>query len=115
VAVAAIRPSRRSLAVFTGNPKHIRTSPVIDPAGGDEQEVRQPVDEANRCGIDGLVLLVRQFDNQPLGAACHGAGQMQISGRLAAARQDEGPQRLEIGVEGVDIGFDPVNLRVDDA
>ena len=52
-----------------------------------------------------------QLGDQPLGAPANGAGEMQISRRRKAARQDEGAQRLELAIEEVDLAFQPSDLR----
>ena len=51
----------------------------------------------------------------PLGAARDGAGEMQPGRRLAAAGQDEGIERLKLGVHGVDLVLQPLDLRRHDA
>ena len=50
-----------------------------------------------------------------LGAARDGAGQMQPRRGLAAAGQDEGLERLQLGVHGVDLVLEPLDLRGHDA
>ena len=51
----------------------------------------------------------------PLGAARDGAREMQPRRRLAAAGQDEGVERLKLGVHGVDLVLEPLDLRGHDA
>ena len=55
--------------------------------------------------------LVVELGDQPLGAPAHGAGEMEIGGRRAPSRQDEGSQRLELVIEPVDLGLEPIDLR----
>ena len=50
----------------------------------------------------------------PLGATRDGAGEMQPGRGLAAARQDEGFERLELGIHGVDLVLQAFDLRGDD-
>ena len=80
-------------------------------AGGDEQEVGQPVDVFQHFRRDALVRLVVEFGDQPLGAPANGAGEMEIGGRRASSRQDERPQRREFVIEPVDLGLEPLDLR----
>jgi hypothetical protein len=84
------------------------TSPfrvVIDDAAGDEQQIGDAVDVADAVGVDVLALDLRQRHHGALGSAADGAGQMQRGRRWRAAGQDEGFQRLQIGVQRVDIGL----------
>jgi len=55
---------------------------------------------------------VLKLGDQPLGAPAHGAGEMQISRRRAAAREDKGSQRRKLGIKPVDLAFEPGHLRL---
>ena len=59
--------------------------------------------------------LLRQLHHQPLGAARDRAGEVQIGGGRRAARQHEGIERREFRVHRVDLVFQPLDLRVDNA
>src|SRR6516165_7378013 len=92
-------------AILARHPEHVGSALVIAEAGGDEEKIREPVNIFENRGRDALAGLVLELGDEPLGAATHGAGEMQVGRGGAAARQDERAQRLEPGVEAVDLAF----------
>src|SRR5882757_7530973 len=93
------------LPVLTRRPEHVARALVVGVAARDEQEVGEPVDVFQRRRRDVLTGLVLEFHHDTLGAPAYRARQMQIGRRRAAARQDEGTQRLQSGVESVNLAL----------
>ena len=83
-------------------------------AAGDEQEIGQPIDVFKRGIGDGFAWLIPELHHDALGAPADRAREMQIRRSRVAARQDEGSQRTQTGIEPVDLAFDPDNLGVGD-
>ena len=75
------------------------------PACGDEQQVAQPVQVADRDLRDPLAGRGRQGDDAPLRAAADGAGHVQRGGGQIAGGQDEHVQRRQGLLEEVDVVF----------
>ena len=85
------------------HPQHVARALVVDGAARDEQEIRQAVDVAAAPPPRRSSPGVGELDDQALGAPADGAREMQIGGGRRAARQHEGAQRRELGVERVDL------------
>ena len=86
----------RVSACLAGNPQHVAGGARIGPAAGDEEEVRQPVDIGDGALAHMLALMQAKLDDEALGAAADGAGQVEVSGGGMAAGQHEGAQRREL-------------------
>ena len=86
----------------------------VDPPAGDEIEIRQAIDEAQHRLRYRFIVQRGQFCSQPLGPAAHGPALMQMGCRRMPAGQDEGPQRVEFGVQLIDLAFQALDLRRDD-
>ena len=94
------------------------TSPgaaIVDVAAGDEQQVRQAVDVFQGRRADRLVRQRGQFDHQALGAPAHGARDVQRGGAGRSARQHEGAQRRQLGVQRIDLVLEALDLGIADA
>ena len=102
------------LICFSGNPKHIRLALAVGPAGGNEEEIGEPVDIFERRRADDFAVCPGKVHHQPLRPPCHGAGNVQCRCSTAATRQDERAQRIEIGVQLVDLHLQPGHLCGDD-
>src|SRR5882757_457737 len=103
----------KGLARPARHPEHVCSAVIIQPPCEYEQVVGETVDVLDRLWVD--LLLGGKPGYAPFGAARDGAGKMQPRGRLAATRQDEGIQRLKVGVHGVDLFLQPLDLRGHDA
>ncbi len=112
----AIRNRRASLSVFSRNPKHIRLAPVIGMRAATKRKSESRLTYFSAAALTISPRVRRKCHHQPLGAARDRAGEMQMRGRRrAAARQDEGLQRLEVGVQLRRSPLEPRHLRRDDA
>src|SRR3984957_19802397 len=98
-------------AVLARPPQDLHRAFVVGVAGGNKQIIGKPVDVLQYFGRDALVRLVHQLGDQPFGAPANGAGEMKIRSGRQAAGQDEGSKRLKLGIEPVDLAFEPRNLR----
>ena len=80
---------------------------MIAPSGVDEKPVAQAVEE----GDDGRRhwAIFREAHEPALGAAADRSCDVKPGGQLAPARQDEVPQRRELGGGGVDLHFHPAD------
>jgi hypothetical protein len=87
---------------------------VICMTRGDEEEIGEAIDVFHRRFADDFAVGAGKRDHQTLGAPRNRAGKMQMGGSRAAAWQDEGFQRLQPGVQPVDIVLDAVDLRLGD-
>ena len=103
----------RGSAIGAGHPEHVGRAVVVEVAGEHEQVVREPVEVAHRLGIDRRA--GRELGGQALGAADHGARLVEEGRGGPAARQDEGVERLQRRVHGVDLGLEPGHLARLDA
>src|SRR3954468_9595230 len=92
-----------SLPVFSGNPKHICLASIIGMTGGNEQEIGEAVDVFECGGADSFSFAAGKGDHQPFGAPRDRASEVQMGGGGAAAWQHEGFQRLQIGIQPVDV------------
>src|SRR5436309_4484487 len=89
------------------------TGALIDPARHDEQQVAEPVEEADEAWLDDFLLPER--DQPALGPAAHGAREVELGSQLATAREDEVPERRKPGVEPVDPALERFDVRLADA
>jgi hypothetical protein len=94
-------------------PQYVAAFRPRDPTRHDEKMIRQAVEVDQSPGVEPD--LAARADGPALGPADDGAGEVKLGRPAAPARQDEAPQGLEILVHGVDLGLQPVNLRLDDA
>ena len=107
------RPRTRPYRVAPGFPQHVLGALVVQPARQHEQVIGQPVDVADRCRVHRLRF--REARHVALGPAGDGAGEMQVRGGGAAARQHEGIERRQFFVHAVDLVLQALDLRIDDA
>ena len=77
-------------------------------AGDHEQEIRQPVQVADRGRVD--VFFPRQADQPALGAAADGSGQMEHGRRRGSTRQNERVEPRQFSLEAVDVAREMGNL-----
>src|SRR5262249_8948140 len=104
--------ARYALTVLSRHPQHVACALLVRPAARHEQEVRQAIDVFERLRRDALVGSVVELDHDALGAPAHRAGGMKVGGGRGPARQDEGFERLELGVEPIDLPLEPGHLRL---
>src|SRR5512146_1235358 len=89
-------------------PQNIPAFGVRRPAQ-DEEVIRKPIQVLEYLGIDRLG--IGEGGNEALGAARHGARQMERGSERRAARQDEGVERLQARIHLVDLALQPLDLR----
>ena len=80
-------------------------------ASQDEEQIRQPVQVADR--FRSYRIVARKRHHFAFGATANGAGQMAVAGRHAAARQDEILQRRQIGIERIQLLFEMVDVGIE--
>src|SRR5437764_11236760 len=86
-------------AIGTRRPQDVANAIAVDVPPKDEEMIGKPIEIFESLRVDGLAR--RQRRNQPLGASCYGAREVEMGGAWRAARQDEAVERLERGVERV--------------
>ena len=107
-------PHRRRLAQLTARPPEwfVPAGLGVRGAGGDEEEVGEPVEVGEHERVD-PVLLVRD-ERVALGSAARRARDVQARGCLRAARQDEALEHGQIGVELVAPLLEPIDRTLFD-
>ena len=107
-------PHRRRLAQLTARPPEWFVSARLGVrcAGGDEEEVGEPVEVGEHERVD-PVLLVRD-ERVALGSAARRARDVQARGCLCAARQDEALEHGQIGVQLVAPLLEPIDRTLFD-
>ena len=105
----ALRGHRRLLRIRSDPvPGNVRDpGPMVESTGQDEEEIAEAVEVDDQGGGHVTPRLSGEPDDQPFGAATDGPGQVNLGGRPAASRQDEGRQRGEIRLQGVDARLEP--------
>src|ERR1700742_4222927 len=97
------------LTVRARHPEHIAGALVVDVTARDEQEIRQAVDVTPH--VRGYVLAgIRELNDHALGATADRAREMQVGRRRRTARQHEGAQRLEFGIQRIDLVLEALHL-----
>ena len=82
----------------------------------DEQEIRQAIDIFERRLADHLARLVGQGNEDPLGPAGHGRGEICKAAAAGDPRpENEKVSRCEVCVQFVDLAFEAIDLRLDNA
>ena len=94
--------------IGAGRPQHVLLAAFVEVAGEDEQMVGQAVDVLDAGLVDRFFF--GQFGNQPFGPAYHRARQVQMGGGGGATGQDEGGKLSKLGVEAVDLAFQPLHV-----
>src|SRR5437763_11610881 len=92
-----------ALAVLARDPEYVPGAAAVGEAGGDKEEVGEPVDVAQHLGVEPFRLM--QLDELSFGPSRHRPAEMEGRGEAAAAGEDEGSQRCQLGVEALDPGF----------
>ena len=80
---------------------------VLQP-GRHEEPVREPVQEGHGDGLD--LFASPQRHGAALGAAAHRAGVVQGRPASGTSGQDEALERLQFGLESIDVGFQRIEL-----
>ena len=115
--IAVVRsraPSLTSLrSGWRRDPQHVGATAIVGDPRGDEQIVGQAVDVRERGRADRLDRGERC--HAPLGAPADDARLVQRRRRARPARQHERAQRREVGVERIDLAFEPLDLARRDA
>jgi hypothetical protein len=86
---------------------------VVDPAAPDEEGVAEAVEISD--GFGGDAFFVAEGDGNALGTAADGAAEVEFGVDAAASGKDEGAERTERLIHGVDFVFETLDLDFGDA
>src|SRR5690625_717155 len=121
--IAAISPGKsrscppglfwRVSAIGARHPEDIAGAVLVRRARGHEEPVREAVEIADGLAVH--LLGPGKLDRQPFGPAADRTAEMEMRRQRAAPRKHEAPERFQMPVHGVDLGFEPEHLRLDDA
>src|ERR1700722_20526238 len=90
-------------AILARHPKDVGGALIVGEAGGDEEEIRQPIYIFDRRRGDAFARPVLELDDQAFGPPADRAGEMQVGRGRAAAWRDAGGERRRLLVEPVDL------------